>query len=118
MMMSSFTWAMLFLAVIKRTYFPLLWPHYPARRYSAVATMIPSQRNGIWNEVLISLAITLCIRTWHFHRPKGERSKIASYPDKYYDSAYYKANRDKYILVHIEDTLGPVLLEEVIVEGK
>lgn len=52
----------------------------------------------------------------HFHRPKDNVGKVAAYPDKYYDSAYYKARRYKYILVHIEDTLGPVPLDGVIGE--
>jgi calcineurin-like phosphoesterase family protein len=44
----------------------------------------------------------------HFHRSGGGGGETATYPDKYYDSAYYRANRGRYILVHIEDTLGPV----------
>jgi calcineurin-like phosphoesterase family protein len=54
----------------------------------------------------------------HFHRPKGDLGKVSAYPDKYYDSTYYRANRGKYILAHIEDTLSPVLLEEVLQEFK
>lgn len=50
----------------------------------------------------------------HFHRPKDKPQQSLPYPDRYYDSAYYKANRGKYVLVHIEDTLGPVPLEDVL----
>ena len=52
----------------------------------------------------------------HFHKG-GQRQVDTPAPihkDNYYDSAYYRENRDKYILVQIEDGLTPLLLESVL----
>jgi len=51
----------------------------------------------------------------HFH--KGSHRNAAEqtvFADKYYNSAFYLEHKDKYRLVHIEDTLEPVLLEDVL----
>jgi calcineurin-like phosphoesterase family protein len=52
----------------------------------------------------------------HLHKGGIETEQLAPaaiFADRYYDSAYYKTHRDKYILVQIEDRLGPILLEEI-----
>ena len=53
----------------------------------------------------------------HFHKGAHRSSDEAPVrPDEYYDSAYYKANRDKSLLVQIEDGLAPYRLESVLKE--
>jgi calcineurin-like phosphoesterase family protein len=52
----------------------------------------------------------------HFHKGTQPETNTAAptHEDRYYDSAYYRTNRDKYILVQIEDGLGPIPLEGVL----
>lgn len=51
----------------------------------------------------------------HFHRGgRLNESEPAVRADKYYNSAYYKAHKNRYILVQVEDSLAPVLLEDII----
>lgn len=52
----------------------------------------------------------------HFHKG-GQRQAETPAPihkDNYYNSTYYRENRDKYLLVQIEDELRPMLLEELL----
>lgn len=55
----------------------------------------------------------------HFHKPK-HRSTVdpVVHEDKYYDSSYYLTHKDKYLLVHIDETLAPISLEEVLKRPK
>jgi calcineurin-like phosphoesterase family protein len=48
----------------------------------------------------------------HFHR--GEHR--GEHPDKYFDIEYYKAHKEKYHLIQIEDTLRPYLLDHILKE--
>jgi calcineurin-like phosphoesterase family protein len=53
----------------------------------------------------------------HFHKGSTDPQKQttrAVHEDRYYDSAYYKKHRERYILVQIEDGLRPMLLESVL----
>lgn len=57
----------------------------------------------------------------HFHRgntripQKGENEN--AFQDEFYDYQYYKANKDRYRLVQIEDELRPFSLEEILQRG-
>ena len=51
----------------------------------------------------------------HFHKGLHRISPVSpTHKEKYYDPAYYNAHKEKYILVQIEDSLSPVMLDEVI----
>jgi len=51
----------------------------------------------------------------HFHKPKQrELTDNQKHIDRYYDGAYFKAHKQQYILVQIEDNLSPIALEEVL----
>lgn len=59
-----------------------------------------------WEERLVDLNIH-----GHLHRMlhRGEE-----FPDRYYDYKYFKANRSKYHLIQIEDSLSPFLLDDIL----
>lgn len=51
----------------------------------------------------------------HFHKSKDrDITENSTHIDKYYDGNYFKAHKEKYILLQIEDTLAPAALEEVL----
>lgn len=54
----------------------------------------------------------------HFHRghtrlPQSKDDQ-STFKDEFYDYQYYKANKNKYHLVQIEDELRPFALEEIL----
>ena len=54
----------------------------------------------------------------HFHKGSvgkdREQAEPSMHEDVYYDGAYYKAHRESYQLVQIENGLAPVLLDDLI----
>jgi len=56
----------------------------------------------------------------HFHSGQSkeprETSKQRPYKDRYYNSEYYKTHKEKYILMHIDETLTPIALDEKLKE--
>lgn len=51
----------------------------------------------------------------HFHR-SAHRNGV--FPDRFFDAVYYTANRERYIIVQIEDTLSPFALNDVLVTDR
>ena len=64
-----------------------------------------------WSEQLVDINIH-----GHFHR--GLHRGQIGIPDRYYDFKYFDANRNKYYLVQIEDTLRPIMLNEILAKIK
>lgn len=55
----------------------------------------------------------------HFHRLKQHEdgANLANI-DKYYDGKYYQEHKEYYMFIHIEDTLSPILLEDLLINVK
>lgn len=66
-------------------------------------TMVNDQRAVKWNI------------HGHFHKKSSQDSTGTSeHINKYYDGNYYKAHKEQYLLVQIDDGLSPIALEDVL----
>lgn len=51
----------------------------------------------------------------HFHKNRfQDATETLEHIDKYYDSAYYKAHKEQYLLLQIDNSLSPIALEDVL----
>ncbi|SRR6266568_6227558 len=77
---------------------------------SLLAALVADKRIVNWN-------IHGHFHTGHRSAPQ-ETGEQRVYKDRYYNSEYYKAYKEKYVLVHIDETLTPVALDEILNEKK